>query len=473
MHAKSVVLLLLAGVCLLAAPPAREPVVDARLKHSLRKAEQNGWTYVHLEGSPSEIGFQHGYHLAPEILDLQKVLALELKHDTGKDYDFYRTAAEKMLWPHIETEYREEMQGIVQGLAAKNVKLDIWDVVVMNASIELGGYYNDWYNKKNKIQGKSASAPEHCSAFVATGSYTRDGKIVIAHNNWSGYMDGERWSIIFDIAPAKGSRIIMDGEPGWIHSGDDFGVNSAGIVITETTISRFQGFDPDGIPEFVRARKAMQYSASIDDFARIMKEGNNGGYANNWLVADRKTNEIADLELGLKNVTLRRTKDGYFVGSNFPIDPKMIREETEFDVNDKGYSANARKVRAEQLVEGTKGKIDIAFAKKYLSDHYDSFEGKIDPNERTLCGHIELSPRGIIPWEPAWGAAGAVQNKATDGNLAAKMEFQAALGHSCGMDFKAAGHLQKHPEFEWQKEYLHDMPARQWTLFEATKPLSY
>ena len=53
-----------------------------------------------------------------------------------------------------------------------------------------------------------------------------------------------------------------------------------------------------------------------------MKDGNNGGYANNWLVADRKTNEIASLELGLKNVTLQRTKDGYFVGSNFPIDPE-------------------------------------------------------------------------------------------------------------------------------------------------------
>ena len=92
-------------------------------------------------------------------------------------------------------------------------------------------------------------------------------------------------------------------------------------MITETTISDFDGFDPNGMPEFVRARKAMQYAASIDDFARIMKEGNNGGYANNWLVADRKNNEIASLELGLKNVTLQRTKDGYFVGSNFPQNP--------------------------------------------------------------------------------------------------------------------------------------------------------
>ncbi len=119
---------------------------------------------------------------------------------------------------------------------------------------------------------------------------------MIAHNNWSEYKEGSRWNIIFDIAPAQGHRILMDGMPGLIHSGDDFGVNSAGIAITETTIGYFSGFDPKGIPEFVRARKAMQYSSSIDDYARIMKDGNNGGYANTWLVAD--TQEQRNRESG-------------------------------------------------------------------------------------------------------------------------------------------------------------------------------
>ena len=112
--------------------------------------------------------------------------------------------------------------------------------------------------------------------------------------------------------PAAGQHFIMDGMPGLIHSGDDFGINAAGMMITETTISNFHGFDEHGIPEFVRARKAMQYSKSIDDFARIMKDGNNGGYANTWLIGDRKTGEIGRLELGLKNVTLDRTRSGYF-----------------------------------------------------------------------------------------------------------------------------------------------------------------
>ncbi len=78
------------------------------------------------------------------------------------------------------------------------------------------------------------------------------------------------------------------------------------------------------------------------------------------MLADVKTNEIASLELGLKNVTLERKKDGYIVGSNFPVNEKLIREETDFNPKDMSASANARHVRWEQLMAENKGKIDVA-----------------------------------------------------------------------------------------------------------------
>ena len=112
-------------------------------------------------------------------------------------------------------------------------------------------------------------------------------------------------------------------------------------MITETTITQFEGWDPKGKPEFMRSRKALQYANSIDDYVRIIKEGNNGGYANDWLIGDRKTGEIAYLELGLKNTPLWRTKDGYFVSSNFARDPKLIHEETS------GFDPERRVVVAE------------------------------------------------------------------------------------------------------------------------------
>lgn len=442
---------------------------DPRMENASRSPERNGWTLVHLQGTPAQIGYQHGSLLAAEILEMKGVAELELNHDSKKDWTFFRSAARDMMWPRIEQEYRDELQGIADGVNARGVKLDVWDIVALNGLLEWP-YYTAVYDKQHKTTAPSSLVPgDHCSAFVATGSYTKDGKVVIAHNNWTSYIEGVRWTIVFDIVPAKGHRILMDGLPGFIHSADDFGVNSAGIIITETTITGFKGYDPKGIPEFVRARKAMQYSASIDDFARIMKEGNNGGYANDWLIADRKTNEVASLELGLKNVTLERTTDGYFVGANFPISPKLAAEESTFDTKDMSLSPNARRVRWQQLMAENKGTIDVASAERFMADHYDTYLKKIEPSERTLCGHVDLSPRGMGDWQRPFGIAGTVQNKVADATMAEHMSLAVSAGHSCGIGFKAADHLKAHPEFSWQKPYLKDMPSGPWTVFEATR----
>ena len=48
---------------------------DPRLKPAYR-FEKGGWVYVHLEGTPGQIGFQHGYLLAPEIADAFAAWAL-------------------------------------------------------------------------------------------------------------------------------------------------------------------------------------------------------------------------------------------------------------------------------------------------------------------------------------------------------------------------------------------------------------
>ena len=460
------ILIMLAATAVMAADAHQ---ADPRLEKAYR-FQKGGWTYVHLEGSPAEIGFQHGYLLAPEIADAMDVVKLMNVHDTGRDWEFYRANAREMLWPHIDAEYQQELQGIADGVRAHGVDLDLYDIVALNAFEEVPDYYVPWLNKQEKrASAPKLKAPGHCSAFIATGSYTRDHQIVIAHNNWTGYLDGERWVVIFDIVPQHGQRILMDGFPGVITSDDDFGINDAGIMITETTITQFEGWDPNGKPEFVRSRKALQYAQSIDDYVRIMQDGNNGGYANDWLIGDRKTGEIAYLELGLKNTPLWRTKNGYYVSSNFPRDSKLIQDETDgFDVNDMSSSMNARHVRAEEMVQRAKGSIDVKFAEAFLSDHYDSFEKKEQADERSLCGHVDVSPRGVKQWErDPYSPEGAVQGKATDSAMAAKMSFVARAGHPCGADFMADDFLEKHPEFSWQKPLLRDMKAGPWTAFQA------
>jgi len=212
---------------------------DPRLKTAYRE-ERGGWIYVHLEGDPATIGFQHGYELGPEIEDAFAAVSAGMVHSTRRDWPFFRRVAREMLWPKIDPEYQQELQGIAEGLAARTgSQLDVYDIAALNSFEEVPDYYVPWLNK----QGKTAEAPNlkspgNCSAFVATGSWTKDGQIVIAHNNWTNYVNGERWRIIFDIRPTSGYRILMDGFPGVIASDDDFGINSDGLMVTETTITQ-------------------------------------------------------------------------------------------------------------------------------------------------------------------------------------------------------------------------------------------
>jgi len=100
----------------------------------------------------------------------------------------------------------------VEGLNTRaGSNLDVYDIVAMNAFEELPDYYVPWLNKRERAANPpNLKSPGNCSAFVATGSWTKDGKIVIAHNNWTNYMNGERWRIILISAKERLSH-----DDGW------------------------------------------------------------------------------------------------------------------------------------------------------------------------------------------------------------------------------------------------------------------
>ena len=60
---------------------------DTRLEKATRE-NKNGWIYVHLEGSPATIGYQHGYLLAKDIDTTIKAVSYLLTHETIRDWEF-------------------------------------------------------------------------------------------------------------------------------------------------------------------------------------------------------------------------------------------------------------------------------------------------------------------------------------------------------------------------------------------------
>jgi hypothetical protein len=427
---------------------------------------RSGWIYIHLEGTPEEVGFQHGYLLAPEIESGLRKARVGWEHQSAMPWPWLVERAAAMFVPKIDPVTLAELQGIADGFRAAGRESSRDEILAYNGIIELGSYW--WPTELKKIKdGPAPAVKESCSSFVATGSYTRDGNVVLGHNTMSGYADILP-NIVADIRPAKGHRILWQACAGWIHSGMDFFVTDAGLVGSETTIGGFEGFDTNGVPEFVRMRRATQDAGSIDEWCSIMKRGNNGGYANAWLVGDIRNHEIARLELGLKYTALERTRDGYFAGSNVAEDPKILRFETSVNETDIRVSSVARRVRWKQLMNASKGRIDLQAAKAFEADHFDSYLGKTRPGGRTLCGHFELEKEPAGPWPGVpYGCAGTLDAKVVDASMASAMSFSARWGAACGRPFSARKFLDAHPQFEWMRAVLEDRPSEPWVVFRA------
>jgi hypothetical protein len=273
--------------------------------------------------------------------------------------------------------------------------------------------------------------------------------------------------MIVDLSPKNGKRFLMQAHPGTLSSGTDWFVSSSGLLITETTMSGVNTFNPDGMPYFIRTRKAVQYADTIDSFVKIMVADNNGGYANEWLIGDVKTNEVARLELGTFNHEIDRTFDGALAGSNIARS-KRVRSETKFNYDEPG-SCVARQQRWTELLESNRALLDVEMAKTFLADHHDTFSGQDLPNRNTLCGHVELDVRGAPEWQlTPYCPVGAYDGKVTDSDLASKGEFWAHWGKPCATDFDASSFLSLHPEYDWEQPCLRDIKAYPWTLFRAS-----
>ena len=456
---------LLLAAAAVAAPQGLSPEQQQWLAKG-KRFERHGWIYLHVEGDARQRGFQHGYLLAPEIAQGLKTTRTMWEYSSAMSWSWLVENAAAMFNGRIDAELLDELDGMVEGLRGANQQATRSELIAYNGYIELAGYW--WPTELKKIkEGPAPQVRQSCSSFIATGKMTRDGNVVLGHNTMMEYNDVFP-NVVQDIVPSRGHRILWQTTPGWIHSGTDFFLTDAGLVGSETTIGGFEGFDTNGVPEFARMRRATQDADSIDQWCERMRDGNNGGYANAWLLGDIKSGEIARLELGLKHVAFEKKKDGYFIGSNIAEDLKLLRFETSSKETDIRESNVGRRVRWKQLMRAKAGQIDLREAQKFEADHFDAFLGKNHPGGRSLCGHDELEsePAGSWPGVP-FGCAGTVDGKVVDAAMARKLSFSARWGSACGRAFSASRYLEAHPQFDWMRDILKDRPSEPWTEFRA------
>jgi hypothetical protein len=361
-------------------PAAHRPDPKTVRKHGEGyRYTQAGWVVLHIEGDPYSRGYQHGKLLASEIASYVATLAREKNpKDPSEGWRSVRTLTDALFLRKFDREFLEEMQGIADGAAETGEafdgrKIDLLDIASVNIWQELDTLEPALAATPTGLENSRFTAPiapkqDHCSAFAATGPATADGKIVFGHITMFGLHLGPYVNIWIDCKPTKGHRFVMQGFPGAVWSSQDYYQNEEGILLCETTIDQTP-FDASGEPLTTRARKAIQYSRSIDDVVKYLSEKNNGLYSNEWLIGDTKTNEVAMFELGTKKSKLWRSSKnewfgntpGFYWGCNNAKDLEVRREATPLRGRDHTvheWQPDNRDKAWQQFYAKYKGKID-------------------------------------------------------------------------------------------------------------------
>jgi hypothetical protein len=450
---------------------AVKSTTDPRLNGAYR-IDENGWIYVHLQGDPYQIGFQNGY-LTWDNLNESWNAWLYIDYNNGPQYgytinytlwDEVEAVCWKYIWPLTPSFLQQEMEGIAAGAEARGLKWTVKDVLAFNSWADLDPYY--W---NGTIDCALHNVKKGCSAFIATGSYTTDGKIVIGHETWSSYADNGEYNVLYDIKPTRGYEMIYQSTGGMVWSGEDWIYNSAGLMVVETTLPMLTEYNPNGLPVFARERLAMEFGKSINDFIRIMTTDNSGAYSNEWLIGDAKTGEICSLQLGTYNWDIERTFNGFIGSCNCPKGLNISIEE--------GLTAvpppSPRLVRWNQLIEyytANPHLIDCSVGMEMLADHYDTVHHEYIPDDNTLDGRWETDVFGQTPYP-----GGSYDGKVTCSNLVlGNMGMWARWGHPSGDPFNATDFVAANPSYAWQLPYLHNIPLsgmpEPWTYFSGAGP---
>jgi hypothetical protein len=351
---------------------------------------QAGWVVLHIEGQPYDRGYQHGRLMPHEIAAcIRAVAAMQSDKSPADAWKLTRTLTSALFLRKFDREYLDEMKGIADGAAAGGATfdkrpIDLIDIAAVNCMEEIWTLDSALEALPTGLEGVSfpkpharatpPPPPDHCSAFAAVGPATADGQIVFGHITMSGLYAANLCYVWLDVKPAEGHRCVMQTYPGGIQSGQDYYLNDAGLLVTETTLNQTR-YEINSAPLASRIRKAVQYADTIDKAVELLTVGNNGLYTNEWLLADIKTNEIAMFELGTHKTKLWRSSKnewfgntpGFYWGCNNAKDIE-VRLETIPGVNDRPANVVWRPSPRDQkwvaLYEKHKGKMTGDFGRE-------------------------------------------------------------------------------------------------------------
>ena len=267
-----------------------------------------------LQGSPYEIGYQHGYLLAdviqPSASGFLSPIYARLggwQPEKGRPPTLSQMdAGQKILSrtyygvfePVIQKqapEFLQEMSGIADGLAAAGAVVPRQDIFIGNCIPEITE--QQFYLPESDTGSTTAAAPpKGCSDCIVWGKATRDRRLIHGSNyDYSTFNVLHKAIGVTVVKPESGHAFMAQCLAGTV--GHYRGMNVEGITageLTSDSADRDIQSNPR-IPHAMHMRKIIQYASSTRDAISLMQQhGGTTGY--NHAVGDAKVPTAVDIE---------------------------------------------------------------------------------------------------------------------------------------------------------------------------------
>jgi len=246
-----------------------------------------------VEGTPAEMGYQHGRMLAHKIHHLIKQgYVKKALYDRGYTDEYILTQSARME-KHFPPEYVEEMQGIVRGMKAAGVD-DIRYEDIRTAVTQ------------SELSHHGPDAPPGCSNFAAWGKWTTDGRLLHGRNlDWNIDRGAQEGAVILVWRPKGGRPFMMVGWTGSI--GSVTGMNADGISFGEmTSSSSDETFD--GLPLMLMMRRVLEKAETLDEAVQVVRDAPpTTGW--NFILADGKKPDARAIELDAASCEVYKPMD--------------------------------------------------------------------------------------------------------------------------------------------------------------------
>lgn len=277
------------------------PVCGADRPPAGRLDRINGYLVLHVEGTPEQMGEQHGRLLRNQIQRACKALIAD--EYIGGAYERLIEGV-KVMEKHQPEEFRRELRALAQAAG-----IDYWDCVAM----QLFGDVDRGRPFTYEPSDDDAADPAQCTSFAVFGKATATGELIAGRNLdfWDAGV-GEYGAILMHAKPDKGHAFVTATWCGIINGWTL--MNEKGIITANNTA--YGGKNSlDGISTCFMLRKVAQYASTVNEGIEIVKQGPRA-CGTNMLVAGGNPPDAVVIEFDHEKIAIRRADKGYVLAAN-------------------------------------------------------------------------------------------------------------------------------------------------------------